>query len=190
VSGGSLLGLVGAGLTSVAIGACVLVDPPATLPAVTQTPPVITSVSPPEGPLVTWPAGFTINVGSVTPGDTVEVKAFLDYDYSVNPANPANPANQATWAPLQISAPADASGEVHVLLRDIGAPPGPGCHTLTVVVAYAFAQADPSIPNEDPSAGGVGGDSDAWSYAPVSGYCFDYDAGSLLDGTIATDSGT
>ena len=130
------------GAAAAALAACVLLDPPATLPIVPDLAPIIltSSVTPPEGVLVHWPDEFFIPVTVSDPAQSVKWLAFWDYSSLVD-------VTLSPWVagpgPLQ---PGDG-GVLYARIRSFGPPPGPGCHTVAIVIAYGFTGPTESTPN-------------------------------------------
>jgi hypothetical protein len=173
---------VGVGFTGILLGACVLADPPATLPLVPTGPPVIQSASVVPSPntptLVEWPGGGTFVLPVLLPDPTRVVlwKAFINEAPFVS-----NPGS--TYAGMQ---PQNTANSLNITTIDapVGRPTGPGCFTVTIVVAYAWASDDPAAPDAE------GGSFARWYYTP-NGACLGYDAGALADATFpdAGDTG-
>jgi hypothetical protein len=168
---------VGVAFLGAALGACVLADPPATLPPVEPGPPqiVVTSVVPAsDATLVEWPNADTFVVPVYLPDPTREVlwRAFINYSpVESNPviysnSQPANTANSESITTIDVT------------LGD--RPIGLGCFTVTIVVAYGWSTnvSAPSAPDAE------GGSSVTWHYAPSGGVCLGYDAGALNDATF------
>jgi len=164
--------------SSAALGACVLIDPPNTLPIVNDPAPAIltSSVEPPEGVLVKWPEEFYIPVSVLDPAQSVQWEAFEDYTslLTISGDLPV-PGNG-------LVEPGDG-GVQYVRITDLATPLGPGCHRVAVVIAYGFSgptQATPVSP---------GGAMVQWLYVPSGnpGECAGYDAGWLVDASFPPD---
>jgi hypothetical protein len=146
------------------LSACVLADPPPTLPLVAELPPTITdSVVPSEGLLLRWPAGdrFEIPVSLLDPSIKVHWIALVDGAFQRTGDNSQDSPNDAGVSTLNVT---------------VSAPTGPGCHTVSIVVAYDFATGS-TVPDSQ------GGDSAEWYYNP-NGTCSGYDAGALNDASF------
>ncbi len=155
-------------LAAFAHGGCVLADPPSTLPAVPPTAPGIESQEPGSLVLAAWPTRFAITVNVVDPTVILYWEAFEDYtEGATNPVLPSG--RPAEWKPE-----GDAGQTRTLLISNLDSPVGPGCHTVTIVVANSFTDHVPDPP------GGVYAD---WIYSP-GGDCTSYDAGPLADGSF------
>jgi hypothetical protein len=151
------------GAVSALVDACVLADPPPTLPIVAELPPAITdSVVPAEGLLLSWPEKFVIPVSLLDPTRMVNWIALED-GVEVKGGKIAG-------------ASASDGGVSTLLISSLPAPVGPGCHTVRIVVAYDFAT-NSTVPDSQ------GGDSAEWYYNP-NGSCAGYDAGALNDASF------
>ena len=159
-------------LLAVSAPACVLADPPATLPVVADEGPVIItpSTTPAAGLLLIWPPSetFIIPVQLQDPTRAIQWKVFLDYNAN-NPSQTTYVAPGTTNADTVIT----QEGVLELQISDVFPPLDPGCHTLTVVVAYGWLPGNANVP--DPP----GGSSVQWIYR-----CNLYDAGSLADATF------
>jgi len=160
---------VGVGGAAVALAACVLADPPATLPEVVEQPPfiltgsVVPSTSVPV--LTTWPTTFVVPVYLIEPAD-LEWRAAIDY-------LPIQVDEVPIYAPAgPVSASANSANGVTILGIPIPQPVGLGCSTVTIVAAYGFASSTTLAPDSR------GGSSVTWRYAP-NGECQTYDASAL-----------
>jgi hypothetical protein len=165
---------LGTGLVGVAIGACVLADPPATLPVVAESPPaILAGVTPPPGFLATWPDRFYIPVSVLDPAQPLKWLAYEDY----NPFTSGGTALPLDKAPVTVSSEGDG-GVRTIVIAVLGPPTGPGCHTIEVVVASAF---DDFVATDPPGGVVVG-----WTYTRSGspGDCMPFDAGAFADGTF------
>jgi len=161
-----------------ALPGCVLADPTSTLPVVAELPPHIIgpSVVPPRDQvLTTWPTQFIVPVTVIDPSKAIYWLAFEDY----SPVN-ATPLELGPIGPARV---ADGGDVVNLVIRgELSKPMGPGCHTVRIVVAYAFSSGN--------SPDSQGGDDVSWLFSgsgDVAG-CEGYDAGALRDGSFP-DSG-
>jgi hypothetical protein len=157
------------------VAACVLADPPPTLPVVPEgRPAIITdSVTPPVGVITSWPTAFFVPVTVLDPTQSLQWYAFEDFTSQSQWGTPSG------YGPTY---PADGSTLFTVTARNVQVPVGPGCHRVAIVVAYAFGQGYvPEAP---------GGDLAEWLYAPSGdrGDCAGYDAGKLADGAFPDGS--
>jgi hypothetical protein len=158
------LWVAGAG---VATAACVLADPPATLPEVPEGPPDIqtTSVLPSTSQvqLTIWPRDFIIPVLLIEPAE-LEWRAAFNY-------SPLSASAAQIYS--GVASGSDVDGIVTVSVPTLPAPLGPGCSTVTIVVAYGFV-------SETLTPDSRGGSSVSWLYAP-NGECPAYDASALAN---------
>jgi hypothetical protein len=172
---------VGLAFLGATLGACVLADPPATLPLVPTGSPVIqpASVVPSnQSILVEWPAGdtFVVPVLLQDPTQPVLWQAFINDGPFLS--------NRVTYSGLPKPGNTATSENITTLDLPIPAPIGPGCFTVTIVVAFGWASDDLSAPDAQ------GGSSVHWFYTP-NGACLAYDAGALAEARFpdAGDSG-
>jgi hypothetical protein len=156
----------------VPVVACVLADPPASVPPTPLAPPEIDHelvVPPVTSILAAWPGEFDVPILVLDPSVTVEWEAFLDYDPL------GNHGGQLPYVPLGEVGPGqdvDDAGE-RMLVANIPAPPDlTTCHTLEIIVAFGF---------ENHAPNSVGGDSVTWFYSPTGSLdgcpIFDFEAG-------------
>jgi hypothetical protein len=169
----ALASLLALGASSGAVAGCVLLDPPDTLPMVSDQPPSIvnTSVNPPAGVLAIWPDTFYVPVNVYDPAQSLYWVAYIDN------AITQHPGEQTPEVPA-----VDGGVLRKITVRSLSQPIGPGCHTVEIVVASGFGGSFlPAAP---------GGDSVQWLYTGSGnpGDCTPYDAGWLVDGTFP-DSG-
>lgn len=158
-------------LCAAALGSCVLVDPPATLPVVPEEAPSVTaSTTPPEGPLLVWPRTFIIPIRLVDTSRPLVWQAFIDYD-------PNLPSTRNVGSGTILSSAVNLEGVVQLQIA-LAAPVGLGCHTLTVIVAYGWS-GNGAVPDS------TGGAEVVWEYRP-GGQCNGYDAGVLADASFKT----
>jgi hypothetical protein len=152
------------GALAVPVAACVLADPPASLPVTPIEAPQIEHelvVPPATDILRAWPPEFIVPVHADTSA-SVPWRAFLDYD----PLSPSTASQNGILDPAE----ADDAG-LRVLRAHIPPPADLGaCHTLEVLVALSF---------DGHAVTGVGGDSATWFYSPSGSLdgCSVYDAG-------------
>jgi hypothetical protein len=136
--------------------ACVLADPPASVPPTPVVPPEIDHelvVPPVTSILAAWPEEFDIPILVLDPTVTVLWQPFVDYD-PITGGQPDLPVGEI--GPGQ---DVDDAGE-RMLVAHIPPPADlTACHTLEILVALAFDQ------NHEPNA--VGGDSVTWFYSPT-----------------------
>jgi hypothetical protein len=151
------LGIVATTLVVPAV-ACVLADPPASVPATPVVAPEIDHelVVPPVTSILTaWPAEgeFDVPILVLDPSVTVEWEAFVDYD-------PLS-GGQPYVAPGEVGPGQDVDDAGERLLVARIPPPADltSCHTLEILVALGFAE------NHTPNS--VGGDSVTWFYSPT-----------------------
>ncbi len=164
------------GASAAALAACVLLDPPATLPIVQESPPYILSgVEPPEGVLVRWPTEFVIPIYVLDSAQSVQWLAFEDY----NPLA-TGPSGEPVFDKPYPVPPGDGGVEL-ARITSLPAPTGPGCHTVAIVIADGFAGWTPVA-----SSGAIV----QWLYVPSGnpGECAAYDAGWLVDATFPSDA--
>jgi hypothetical protein len=156
----------------VPVVACVLADPPASVPPTPLAPPEIDHelvVPPVTSILAAWPGEFDVPILVLDPSVTVEWEAFVDYD-------PLGNTNVLPYVPPGEVGPGqdvDDAGE-RMLIANIPPPADlTACHTLEIIVALGFAE--PHTPNS------VGGDSVTWFYSPTGSPdgcpIFDFEAG-------------
>lgn len=165
------------GLTALS-GACVLADPPPTLPITAGGPPVVLTMSvTPQGPIISeWPSdapGFVVPL-TLPPGITaVYYQMFVDYS-----ANAAFDSAGILFA-------GDGGGGLLTLSIMATAPLTPGCHIVKLVIMPAVN----SPPQPDTTAADEA--FVTWVYdasgSPTS--CAVFDAGSLNDGSLVLESG-
>ncbi len=160
--------------------ACVLADPPASVPATPLVPPEIDHelvVPPVTSILMAWPVEgeFDVPILVLDPSSTIEWRAFIDYD----PIAGSSFVAQGEIGPGQA---ADDAGE-RLLTAHI-APPADlnACHTLEILVAFGFDE------NHTPDS--VGGDSVTWFYSPTGSLegCPIFEAGAPDSGDDAATS--
>jgi hypothetical protein len=166
------------------VASCVLADPPATLPPVPNEPPDLglAMASPQQGPISTWPDtvdGFVIPVYVGDPSQTIEWIAYVDPNPDLSVDTPISSKN---GAPVPVLA--QDGGWVRLIRAVLPEPLEPGCHTIVIVVAYAFSQGTP-IPVFPPGPSMI-----SWTFNnsadPFS--CGSYDAGSLADAASSGDA--
>jgi hypothetical protein len=162
------------------VASCVLADPPPTLPPVPNEPPNLglATASPQQGPISTWPDtvdGFLVPVYVGDPSQTVEWIAYIDPNPYLSLDIPISPK------PALV--PAEDGGWVRLIRAVLPEPLEPGCHTIVVVVAYAFNQ------GTDTPVYPPGGSLISWTFNnssdPLS--CGSYDAGALTDAVSGGD---
>jgi hypothetical protein len=162
-------------IVAASLSSCVLVDPPPTLPAVPELPPIVQSSNPPGPVLTTWPTeGFAITV--YVSDDTAPIYTVAFEDYSdAKGVNEILPRGSAVEWPAP---PGNTSETRTIVIRDLSPPMGPGCHTLEIILANSFSGAQPNPP---------GGTVLSWLYVG-SGSPLDcmsnYDAGAAADGAF------
>ena len=168
------LGLVLAGVTA-AVGACVLVEPPADVPPPAGGPPVILQdqvVPSTTEVLESWPLEFIVPVEVPDTTVALHYQVFLDGDYG-----------SPYVRPQELDPVGDAG--VRTIYASLAAPALDACHTLEIAVAYQF---DGLQVPEPP-----GGDSITWFYAPNGSLegCPVYDAGpaASVDASEGGDDG-
>jgi hypothetical protein len=163
------------------VASCVLADPPPTLPPVPNEPPDLglAAAVPQQGPIATWPDtvdGFLVPVYVGDPSQSVEWVAYLDPNPYVGVDIPISSNKNGTPAPLL----AADGGWVRLIRAVLPEPVDPGCHTILIVVAYAF---NPGPGEKLTPVSPPGGSTISWTFNnsgdPLS--CGSYDAGSLTD---------
>lgn len=166
-----LMGCVSVALVTIAVSACVLADPPATLPIVAEGPPSIEADVVPStlNVLTQWPTsgGFVIPVYLIDPTKTIQWLAYTDYS--------AVPMASLPTAAVKSVGPNDGAA-VRVVHAVVTEPVGPGCHTVEVIIAYSFTGFTPDPPSAIVS----------WFFAPSGDPddCSPYEAGALADATF------
>jgi hypothetical protein len=142
---------------------------------------------PREGPIATWPDtidGFLIPVYVGDPSQEVSWLAYID-------PNPDLMASPPVTAPMLT--PAQDGGWVRLIRAVLTEPIEPGCHTIVIVVAYAFTFSSTGSfsSTEFPTpVSPPGGSVITWTFNnsgnPLS--CGSYDAGALTDAAISGDA--
>jgi hypothetical protein len=159
----TLAGGASAVVIALAIGACVIADPPSDLPTLPARRPTILrgSVVPTTSAVLSrWPDKVTVPVELSDPRSTIWYTAFVDY----NPATGEGLDGEPTSSRFE---PASTRGNVRILEIPITPPiriDESRCHVIEVVVALRLkATTDPKnahTPDEP------GGDSVSWFFSP------------------------
>ncbi len=157
---------------ALALSACALIaDPgPTAQPVPPQPVAILSSVTPKQGVLTTWPTRFVIPVFEIDPTQQLKWEAF-EYFGAVS-----NGGTQIFASEALLSSSSEDGGIVSLItITSLPEPPPTGCPTIEIIVYPAG-----SSPT-DPLAAAVV----QWLYAPLGlAACGGYDAGSLADGSF------
>jgi hypothetical protein len=174
----ALCGLAVAG--GAALGACVLVEPPAELPPVLKHRPLILQqlVAPPATRILEyWPPSglsFDIPVEMLDPDASFDFQAFLDYDPISDRVS-----SLVRFGTIEPDPATEVNGvrslQVKLSVQNVDTT---GCHVIEVIVANSFPE------NHTPDS--YGSDSVTWFYAPTGSLndCPSYDAGVTRDAGV------
>ena len=159
-------------------GACVLADPPPTLPLVAEQPPQIqNALAVPPVPVIRgpWPSVFSIPVLFVDPTQTLYYEAFFDY-------TPLTPSYQGASFLQGADAGGPAAGNLLLVQVILEQPLNStvGCHVIEIVMAFGK-----KFSPHDTTATIGGGSTISWAYNyNPSGDCPLPDAGWFGDGSL------
>jgi hypothetical protein len=164
------------------IGACVIAEPPADLPAVpTGRPNILSSnVTPPNtGVLTRWPSTFFVPVELTDARQTFYLAAYVDYNPITGEGLQAVPFDSPV-------APGHSGRQQRTVAVQIPAPIAEGCHTVEMIVAFSLQDVTGGLNDRRASHTAArldDGDSITWYYSTngdPSG-CALIDAGLLPD---------
>jgi hypothetical protein len=146
-------------VASAPIAACVVADPPTTLPQIPERRPTIlhASVFPPSGSIIsTWPpdSTFIVPVELSSSRSPVGYAVFIDY-------NPLTPGQGLDGVAVNLDPDQTQEGLIRKLEIPITRPPLDGCHRIEVVVGLRILAELPHSP-PDP-----GGDIVHWIFNPA-----------------------
>jgi len=167
---------------ALALGACVLAEPPTTLPTLPDLRPTIVrgSVVPTASAvLLTWPETFIVPVELIDPRATIVYATFVDFNAVANTGFDTQASSQYEES--------TTNGNIRLLRIPISVPSSDKCHLVEIVVAKNLNTSSATTAHAPLEPGG---DIVSWFYNPSGDLdgCPSVDAG-IMQGVDAGDGG-